>query len=58
MKMKEVVKEVQLFNEFPTVSLCSYRVYVVPSKNPDFCLVSAMLGYCSEAADTESDILV
>lgn len=58
MKMNEVVREMQLFDEFPTVPLCSYGPCVVPSQKTDFCLVSAVLGYCSDIDDLESAILV
>lgn len=48
----------QLFDEFPTVPLCSYGAYVVPSQTPDFCSVSAVLGSCSDMDDLQSAILV
>lgn len=56
--MNEVVREMQLYDEFPTVPLCSYGVYVVPSQKPGFCLVSAVLGYCGDTDDLESAILL
>lgn len=48
----------QLFDEFPAVPLCSYGAYVVSSQKLNFCLVSAVLGYCSDTDDLESAILV
>ena len=48
MKMNEVVREMQVCDEFPTVPLCSSGAYVAPSQKTGFCSVSAVLARGSD----------